>query len=588
MPRLAALLEPLVPRPITDRAYWQRLASASEHALWRDAVLEQVAKLPAQPPHILASDLLAARRVNDRRRSDHIIRDLRGGLAALAMRRCLLGDGEDDQLLDWLWAQLHQPSWSLISHLPNHDLPHFGQPHIDLSTAMTGIILVELVELLRPWLDAQSPHLAPSILDRVDAEILTPFGDGWGDQGWWSNLEKVHNNWTGVCAGGMLAMCHSMARQGRPRPVTQARCLALVARFLHAGFTPSGECDEGPGYWSYGMAYACAGLTGMTTAERAAALDLDRLRTVARYPEQAWLFGDTFYASNDAGDTLRPNLQCTGWLAAVCDDAFLHAWSAHRGRLISEHLGLCWRLPCIVDALTAEAVPPWPPASRPLIWLADQHAAILRHQTGDTRWLLSLAGGHNAEAHNHNDVGHVNVWLHDTPVLIDIGKPDYTADMFGPRRYTYLANNSFGHNVPLIGGHAQRTGRDAGAVILAGPDASGLTLNITAAYPPEAGCVRWVRQLQVHEDGATLIDSAELAPQTAVELRYWTRTEPVVHGDHVDIGPLRLQVPSAKLRVQHENPAAHRLSGDHLWCISIDAQADTAGALHVVTTLTAR
>jgi len=584
MPRLTALRAPLIPHPISDRAYWERIASDPVHAVWRNPLLARASALAEHPPVVHASDLVAGRRDNDRRRSDRLLGELRQGVSTLTMRRCLLGPAaRDDQLLDWLWAQLHLAHWAMISHLPNQDLPRYGQPHLDLGACMTALVLSESCELLRPWLDAQSATLADSILDRIDADILLPFADGWNNATW-CDLKTVHNNWTGVCAGAILAICSSFARQGRPRPQAHARTLPLLARYLHAGFTPAGECDEGPGYWDYGLIYACAGLAGLNETERAAAIDLPRLRAVASYPERAHLFGDTFYASNDAGAIFQPDLQLTGWLAAVNDDAFLHAWTAARGRIIAGHMGLCWRAPLVIDAIAAEPVPAWPPPARPVVWLVDQHAAIFRRNVGSADWLASLAGGHNGEAHNHNDVGHVNLWVDGEEVLIDLGCPVYTTDIFGPRRYTYLATASLGHNVPVIASHAQASGGEAAARMLAGPDAqSGFTLDLAAAYPREAGCTCWERHLALDGHGLTIADRAQLTPGTPVEVRFWTREPPALFATGVNIGAVLLRAAGAEITVQQESAAAHHVAGETLWCVCLRATADATGALSVVT-----
>ena len=57
-----------------------------------------------------------------------------------------------------------------------------------------------------------------------------------------------------------------------------------------------------------------------------------------------------------------------------------------------------------------------------------------------------MKGGHNAEQHNHNDVGSFIVALgHSTP-LVDPGAEVYTGRTFSRRRYDSNVLNSFGHS----------------------------------------------------------------------------------------------------------------------------------------------
>jgi hypothetical protein len=79
---------------------------------------------------------------------------------------------------------------------------------------------------------------------------------------------------------------------------------------------------------------------------------------------------------------------------------------------------------------------------------------------------VALKGGHNAEHHNHNDVGSYVVALAGGTPLLDPGAEVYTARTFSSRRYDSKVLNSFAHPVPLIGGKLQRAGRQAAGKIL--------------------------------------------------------------------------------------------------------------------------
>ena len=118
--------------------------------------------------------------------------------------------------------------------------------------------------------------------------------------------------------------------------------------------------------------------------------DLARLREVAEYPLRAWLFGTTYYAANDATSRFRP-------------------------------------------------------PSLPTRYLPDRQAWIAR-RGGRGRWIATLAGGNNQEAHNQNNLGHVNVWLDERPVFIDPGNMESVSDALADARYTYLSARSNGHN----------------------------------------------------------------------------------------------------------------------------------------------
>lgn len=507
-PHLSAYFQ-FTPRPLTDRAYWQGLREEPRHAGFFAEIERLCAEASPEPPVVNATDFLAAKRHNDRGRLDHRWRTDRQHWSALAVRRCVLGldaGDPDDRLLDWTWAFLTEPTWAASAHLPGMDLPASGKPTLDLASCEMAAQFAEMRECLKPWLDSVSATLADSIVHEIDARILTPYAQG--VETWWDKPARDRtNNWTGVCAGSILAACESLAAQGHPRPKARIRALAALKYFLEAGFTPSGECDEGVGYWNYGVGVAALGWSRLDRDAFAASMDLDRLRAVADYPRRAHLFGRTFYSGNDASLTAPASLYFVPWLAAAADNDFLPQW-AHghpheSGWMFSQLLRVLAApdLQYFEGARAARGSSAALPtvAARPAAWLPDQQAAILREPTPHGELIVCLAGGHNAERHNHNDLGHFVVALDGRIVIPDLGAPVYKSDFFGPKRYSYITASSRGHCVPLIGEHEQRTGAEAAAKVLAwSPDGPipRLVLDLTAAYPPEAGLETWTRTLE--------------------------------------------------------------------------------------------
>jgi len=105
--------------------------------------------------------------------------------------------------------------------------------------------------------------------------------------------------------------------------------------------------------------------------------------------------------------------------------------------------------------------------------------------TSACRLAVALKGGHNAEHHNHNDVGSYVVVVGSEAVLADPGGEVYTARTFSSKRYVSKVLNSYGHPVPLVAGQLQQKGRGAQARVLKAEftdDADTLVLDIASAY----------------------------------------------------------------------------------------------------------
>jgi len=119
-------------------------------------------------------------------------------------------------------------------------------------------------------------------------------------------------------------------------------------------------------------------------------------------------------------------------------------------------------------------------------WFDQAGILICRPAPGaSTGMAVALKGGHNAEHHNHNDVGSYVVALGQSTPLLDPGSEVYTARTFSRRRYESKVLNSYGHPVPRVAGQLQSEGRSSAARILQTEftdHADTLVLDLTAAY----------------------------------------------------------------------------------------------------------
>ncbi|MBM4092978.1 MAG: hypothetical protein FJ276_26750, partial [Planctomycetes bacterium] len=121
-------------------------------------------------------------------------------------------------------------------------------------------------------------------------------------------------------------------------------------------------------------------------------------------------------------------------------------------------------------------------------WFDDAQILICRGvKTGrGLPFGVALKGGHNAEHHNHNDVGSYVVCVGKSMPLVDPGAEVYTRRTFSGERYVSGVLNSFGHPVPRVAGQLQRTGRAAAAKVLAidlTDDTDTVTFDLAAPYP---------------------------------------------------------------------------------------------------------
>lgn len=583
-------LQAFKPLDIDQRAFWNEVA-ANPPAWLEVPTAAELAAIADRPPTASAADYLAARRHNDRNRTDRHWQQTRPIFARLIVNRLLKGRetaDPDDRLLNWIFDMVYQSSWTVSAHLPNRTLPRAGVPTLDLASCEMSALLAEAREVLLPWLNEQDETLAESMVHEIDRRILTPFAEGF--EVWWDKRIPC-NNWAGVCGGNILAACRSLRRQGMPRPAAEVRAVKALRHFLEHAFSPASECDEGVGYWCYGVEMACLAWSTFDVEELGRTFDMERIRQIADYPRRVHLIDNQFYSGNDSGSAYRAPLLCSSWLADAAGNPFLKQWRALVGAAPAGRFGVMLRaLHHAREPLAAPTAPPLQAAR----YLVDQQVAIFQRRVGSRQLSMTLTGGHNAENHNHNHLGTVQLWLDAQPVIPDLGQPSYVSDFFGPHRYSYLVANSAGHCCPQINGHEQREGHEAaGRLVKYDADGGVLGLDLTSGYPAEAGLARWVRTLQVPMElpakPIALSDEYSVAAGGEVVHRLWWTARPVEQGDgawKVGDVTLRLHPSPASVKVTTHRAGDHRLrsfaADQELYRLEATYRGGADGALNVV------
>jgi hypothetical protein len=192
--------------------------------------------------------------------------------------------------------------------------------------------------------------------------------------------------------------------------------------------------------------------------------------------------------------------------------------------------------------MPAGAQPPLPGC----VWLPGLQVLAARDRAGSTAgWFVAAKGGHNAESHNHNDVGHFVVFRDGCPLLVDAGVEVYSRQTFSAERYRIWTMQSAWHNLPTINGIEQAAGRQFAArevTMAETPAGPRLTLELAGAYPAEAGVTSWRRTVAlVRGQGVTVRDGFTLAAVKAPLHVHLLTASPVT------VGAGRLELAAAEL-----------------------------------------
>ncbi len=480
--------------PASDRGAWRAVADRACVAAHLPELLERVKHAAhGGPEPVLATHYLDFFRTGSRAAHSASARGRVGGLALMTAVECIEGAGRFmDALLELSWAAAEETSWIMPPHLPEgRRLPDVEKPVIDLRVATMGRALAELVYLLGDRMDEVSAQWRRRLCHEIERQVVRPYLNA--EHSW----ERCSHNWNAVCTDGVVAAALLGGLDAPTCARVLAKALQSVGPFLR-GFTPDGGCSEGPGYWRFGMNHfsALAYYVHRATGGRVDLLADPVLPRIYEYPTKAVLSDRRVvnFSDSPASDDFR-----SGPVAWCADRLGVEQMVALAS---GDRPGLPVRT--VLDVLLMREPRHFAPLAEAV--LPELMVMVAREEGG---LVLAAKGGHNGEHHNHNDVGAFIVHFAGQSLICDLGRGEYVRDMFGPRRYELLVTRSRGHNVPLINGMEQPAGSEWQAREFrpdTGSDAARASMDLTGAYPAEAGLESLRRSLTLHRSSMPLVE----------------------------------------------------------------------------------
>jgi hypothetical protein len=520
---------------------WHPFPTAAERGAWeslppsiRQAHLARgEAALGFAWPALPATLFLECARTGNRANYQNVRNVRRDTLRDLIIAECMEGRGRFvDDIVNGIWTTLEESYWGVPAHLhmqkAGRGLPDTAEPTVDLFAAETASLLAWAVYLIGPQLDEVSPLIRPRIHRELDYRILTPCLER-DDFGWmgFGPLARRVNNWNPWINSNWLTTALLMEEDAERRLATVAKILRSLDNFIDP-YPKDGGCDEGPSYWNRagGSLFDCLELLHSSTAGQIDVYDEPLIQEIGRFIYRVQIADIYFINFADAPAVVTPPAALIfryGQRIGDPEMMALGAWAAHHQGLLnqglSDSIGRQLRtLFPLSELVAAEARQPLPRD----VWLEEIEVMVARDRAGSAEGLFVAAkGGHNQESHNHNDIGNAIVYLDGRPLLVDAGVETYTLKTFSPQRYEIWTMQSAYHTLPTIDGVMQAPGPEFAAreVVYRADDASAqLTLDIAAAYPPQANLNSWLRTVTLKRGQAVqIVDRYDLS-QPAQEL----------------------------------------------------------------------
>jgi hypothetical protein len=552
----------LIIAPASD---WPPYPKASERKAWlalpenvRAAHIRQAEKhLGCEWETPKASVFLEYVRNGNRTNFQAISFARRTKLAELVLGECCEGQGRFlDDILNGIWTISEETYWGVPAHVGaqkrGSGLPDVTEPTVDLFAAETGMLLAWTDYLLGPELDRVSPLIRERIRHEVDRRIISVNLER--DDFWWMGFSaRTVNNWNPWICSNWLACVLILETDEARRIESIHKILRCLDQFLNP-YPRDGGCDEGPGYWNRAGAslYDCLELLKSASGGKIDFFGVPLVKDIGRYIYRVHIGGPYFINFADAAAKAAPDPGVVYRYGKEISDetmiefgAFLAARQNVGEDYVRGQFGWLGRvLATLFQLIELRSVEPREPLLGDF-WLPDLEVMGARSTVGFVEgFYVAAKGGHNAESHNHNDVGNCIVYCDGLPVLIDVGVETYTAKTFSNSRYEIWTMQSAYHNLPTINGLMQKDGREFSASDInyrADKNTVFFGLDISRAYPPEAAVKSWRRDIVFERGKEVAIRDRYVLKEAKKELELslmsWRR--PTLEAE----GKIRLDLP---------------------------------------------
>jgi hypothetical protein len=528
---------------LIPKADWHPYPTCAERHAWealpasvRKGYLAEGKAVAAKAwPQLLAVRYMDFARSGNRSRYAAGYFERRRRIVALLIAECIEAQGRFlDEIVNGVWLICEESSWCVPAHirrqLAGPGLPDTQEPTVDLFAAETAAMLAWVSYLLESSLDGISPLVRPRIQREVKTRVLTPCLER-DDFSWMGFHQQRVNNWNPWINSNWLTSALLLEADDQRRIDGVAKAMRSLDRFT-GPYPTDGGCDEGPGYWGRAGASLldCLELLHSATDGQLSIYDQPLIQEIGRFIYRVQIADDYFVNFADASALITPSPFVVFRYGQRIGDPkmmALGAWSAVRQDVRCDRTGkatvarlesLTRLLPTLFNIDALYSVPPTPPLPRDT-WMDQIQVVVARDQEGaKTGFCVAAKGGHNAESHNHNDVGNVVVYRDGEPVLIDAGVETYTRRTFSAQRYEIWTMQSAYHSLPTVNGVMQAPGEEFAArdaAFSTGDASAQFSLDIAGAYPPEAGIKSWKRTVILQRGaGVTITDTYDLTDAT--------------------------------------------------------------------------
>lgn len=434
------------------------------------------------------------------------------------------------KLIDLVWDTLNMPSWGVPAHTSSNtavrpegmrilQLPCDYKDEtscIDLFSASMGAQLSVIWFLLKDEFEKQVPFIINDrILYEIDRKLFEPYLK-YTDYYWWSGRRRKDvNNWCPWIISNILCAAALTCSDMKKREALTDTALESLSVYLDT-VKPEGGCDEGPNYWfAAGLsAFMSLFIIYDMTGGKLNFFGEPVLKNMAEYLMKMNISGDRYANFADCRLILKKNYGAVYAFGKYTENERVCEWTQTMDSVCTladnEH---AYR--SLIELCTALKKPQKAYVPENVTSQDDLGLAFLR----GGHYYAAFKGGHNAESHNHNDVGTNIVFKDNAPILVDIGNDQYTKLTFSDKRYTLPSNRSIYHNTLSVDDTEQLPGSKFHAENFeVDKDGKKVSMTLEKAYSPESGIVSYKKTTALSDDGVKIINDIKLDGERVLKI----------------------------------------------------------------------
>ena len=214
-------------------------------------------------------------------------------LSVYALAAVIRRKAEDIVKLEEILLDICQEEcWALPAHVNRMENPDWRNT-IDLFASETAQSLVHICTLLE---DVLSESIKLQARQEARRRVLDPFMQAKKPYEW----ESLRNNWNAVCCGNVGSLGLLLLEEGEEKQQLIRRiCHALETDYL-GSFGSDGVCQEGLGYWAYGVTYYMLFADGLKACNHS--VDLihhPKMEAIAHFQEKCYFSGGKTISFSD-------------------------------------------------------------------------------------------------------------------------------------------------------------------------------------------------------------------------------------------------------------------------------------------------